>query len=272
MKRFFLVLLAVVCAFPAVAQEEDAEGCTDPKVLTRMRGCVIGECSRKDYDAAELVVAADVQTQSVEGEVEIVHYGCPEAMSALMIARNAENALKTQGFSVVFSGTGNNDMPLRTMRKGGNWVSVETLDGGGYKLTVVRTTEMEQQMVANAAAWEEEINRTGQCSIYGILFDTAKATIKGEDSEKCLKEVVTLLKKNASWRMEIGGHTDNVGSKEANAKLSQQRADAVRAWLVANGVEASRLVARGYGDSRPVADNASEEGRAKNRRVGLVKL
>jgi OOP family OmpA-OmpF porin len=266
-----LTLLFVLAPFGLQAQETDAEGCTDSKMMTRMRGCTIVECSKKEYDAAELIVADDQKSQSVEGEIEIVQYTCPASVSMLMIARNAENALKAQGFTTVFSGPAVNNFPTATLRKSANWVSVETNEAPGYKQTVVRGKEMEQQMVANAEAMEAEITKSGECSIYGILFDTGKATIQPA-SETCLNEVTKLLKKNAAWKMTIEGHTDNAGAKETNMKLSQQRAEAVRSWLVGHGIDAGRLVAKGLGDSKPVADNTTEDGRARNRRVALVKM
>jgi outer membrane protein OmpA-like peptidoglycan-associated protein len=130
---------------------------------------------------------------------------------------------------------------------------------------------MEQQMVADADSMEAEISKSGQCSIYGILFETGKAAIQPA-SQACLNEITKLLKKNAAWKMTIEGHTDNVGVKETNMKLSQQRAEAVRSWLAAHGIDAGRLAAKGFGDSKPVADNSSDDGRAKNRRVALVKM
>jgi len=72
-------------------------------------------------------------------------------------------------------------------------------------------------------------------------------------------------------KLEIQGHTDNVGAKDANLKLSRDRADSVKAYLVKGGVVASRLTTAGFGDAQPVADNGTEEGRAQNRRVVLVK-
>ena len=157
--------------------------------------------------------------------------------------------------------------------KGGVFVDVQTQPNGGqtYTQTVVRSKEMEQQMVASAEAMEADIAKTGYCSIYGIHFDTGKAAIL-PDSEQCLTEVAKLLKKNPSWKMQVEGHTDNAGAKEANLKLSQARADAVRAWLVSQGVESARLIAKGFGDTKPVANNTNDEGRAKNRRVDLRKL
>src|SRR6185295_3597345 len=111
----------------------------------------------------------------------------------------------------------------------------------------------------------------GRVAVYGIQFDTGKATIKAE-SEAVLNEIDKLLLARADLKLNIEGHTDNVGAKAANLTLSGQRATAVQAWLGAHGIEAARLTVRGFGDSKPVADNSSDEGRAKNRRVELVKL
>lgn len=81
-----------------------------------------------------------------------------------------------------------------------------------------------------------------------------------------------MLKTNASMRLEIQGHTDNVGTPASNQKLSEARAAAVRSYLVSTfSIAADRLSAAGFGDTKPVADNKTEEGRAQNRRVELVK-
>ncbi len=126
-------------------------------------------------------------------------------------------------------------------------------------------------MKADAASWAEQINQTGRVSIYGINFDTGKATIRA-DSEAPLAEIVKLLQANTEWAMVVAGHTDNVGAKQMNLTLSRQRAESVIAWLGAHGIGKERLIAAGFGDSRPVEDNGTEEGRQKNRRVDLVKL
>jgi outer membrane protein OmpA-like peptidoglycan-associated protein len=81
-----------------------------------------------------------------------------------------------------------------------------------------------------------------------------------------------MLKENPDVKLSVEGHTDNAGAATANQTLSEKRAQAVVAWLTANGVEASRLKAKGWGQTKPVADNVAEEGRAKNRRVELVKM
>jgi OmpA-OmpF porin, OOP family len=104
-------------------------------------------------------------------------------------------------------------------------------------------------------------------NIMGIQFDTGKATIK-KDSQAILEKAAAAIKKAPEGtKLEVGGHTDNVGQPESNMKLSDARANAVRTRLIELGVSADVLVAKGYGDTKPSADNATDEGRAKNRRM-----
>src|SRR5215467_8199167 len=91
------------------------------------------------------------------------------------------------------------------------------------------------------------------------------------NAEATLSGVAGSLRDNPSWRIRVEGYTDNVGSKAANEMLSEKRAESVVDWFVAHGVDRSRLTAKGYGEVRPVGDNATEDGRAKNRRVELVR-
>jgi OOP family OmpA-OmpF porin len=86
-----------------------------------------------------------------------------------------------------------------------------------------------------------------------------------------LDSAAAALKAAAAIKVEVGGHTDNAGTPDGNLRLSQERAQAVMAALVQRGIAAARMTAKGYGQATPVADNRTEEGRAKNRRVELVK-
>ena len=106
--------------------------------------------------------------------------------------------------------------------------------------------------------------------LYGILFDLNSAVIRSE-SKPVLDEVLLLLKSEAAWKLTIEGHTDSTGAHEINASLSAKRADSVKVYLVAGGIDASRLKTAGFGESKPVADNTTELGRAQNRRVELVR-
>jgi len=106
--------------------------------------------------------------------------------------------------------------------------------------------------------------------VYGIHFDTGKATILA-DSGQILGEIVKLLQQNPDLKLRVEGHTDNQGNAAANQALSEKRAQSVLAWLTAHGIPAARLTAKGLGQTQPVADNGTEDGRAKNRRVELAK-
>lgn len=100
----------------------------------------------------------------------------------------------------------------------------------------------------------------------GIQFENGKATIR-ENSYKILDDIATLFIDNPTYKVEIQGHTDNVGKYSYNVDLSDRRAHAVRAYMINKGVPAARLTARGFGPDMPIADNKTKEGRAKNRRV-----
>jgi outer membrane protein OmpA-like peptidoglycan-associated protein len=105
----------------------------------------------------------------------------------------------------------------------------------------------------------------------GVNFDFDKATLRPEDIA-IIDRDVSSLDKWGNVNIEIAGHTDSRGSDEYNMDLSQQRAEAVRHYLVSKGIAADRLSSKGYGESQPVADNAMDEGRFQNRRVELVPL
>jgi outer membrane protein OmpA-like peptidoglycan-associated protein len=99
-----------------------------------------------------------------------------------------------------------------------------------------------------------------------VYFNTDKYDLLN-DSKVELNKLVELLRANPTMKIELGGHTDNVGNKTYNQKLSENRAKAVFDYLVSQGIAASRLSYKGYGDTQPIADNSTEEGRALNRRT-----
>ncbi len=105
----------------------------------------------------------------------------------------------------------------------------------------------------------------------GVLFDSNRATLQ-EESFPRLDRVVEYMTHRPASRIRIAGHTDNVGNARRNQRLSEQRAEAVRAYLVAHGIDESRIEAVGFGDQQPVASNDTEEGRAQNRRIEAIEL
>jgi lipid-binding SYLF domain-containing protein len=123
---------------------------------------------------------------------------------------------------------------------------------------------------ANASV-SASLSTTGRVTLRNVHFATGKADIT-PDSEASLTEAVNALKEHADWNIRVEGFTDNVGSAEANLKLSNDRAEAVMNWLVDHGIDKGRLSAKGYGEDRPVAKNSTAGGRARNRRVELVKI
>lgn len=110
----------------------------------------------------------------------------------------------------------------------------------------------------------------GALNLEVINFSTGSAQIPADGLDFLRNAAVAIKAAPGSPVIEVAGHTDNVGSAEVNLRLSQQRADAVRDYLVGQGVSSAQLVAKGYGDSRPLAGNETEEGRFRNRRIEFV--
>jgi outer membrane protein OmpA-like peptidoglycan-associated protein len=124
--------------------------------------------------------------------------------------------------------------------------------------------------VVDAKTMADDIGKVGHVALYGIYFDTAKATLNPESSA-ALNEIARLLKMDPALKLHVVGHTDNVGTLAANMTLAKQRADAVVSALTTEyHIASGRLIGNGVGPLAPVASNSSEDGRAKNRRVELV--
>jgi OOP family OmpA-OmpF porin len=120
--------------------------------------------------------------------------------------------------------------------------------------------------VRSTAALEQSIAQTGSATIYGIHFDTGSSKLRA-DSMPALNAVLGLINSRSGSNWVIVGHTDNQGSDALNIPLSRARAASVISWLTAHGIAANRLEPQGFGSTRPVADNATTNGRALNRRV-----
>jgi len=159
------------------------------------------------------------------------------------------------------------------IRQGGKeyWIQVST---GAIPLHG-EVMVLEKQGMASALAFlsasdmKKAIDATGRVAVY-INFDTDKSALR-PDSVAVIDEIDKLLKADPALKVSIEGHTDNTGSPERNRVLSGERADAVRGALILRNIGNERLSAQGFGADKPLADNASEDGRAKNRRVELVK-
>jgi outer membrane protein OmpA-like peptidoglycan-associated protein len=147
------------------------------------------------------------------------------------------------------------------------WVEVATLGGDDYYLTVVLKELMKQDVTASAMF--EALNRDGHIALY-INFDFGKSIIRDE-SKPIIEQIVQMMKSNPDLKVGVEGHTDNVGTPASNKPLSEERAKSVVSAIVGQGISSDRLSPAGFGQDKPIADNNTEEGRAKNRRVELVK-
>lgn len=152
------------------------------------------------------------------------------------------------------------------------WCRVEVSVGAGASyLTIIDEMPLETTLEFGPAQMKAALDSEGKVALYGILFDFDKATLL-QSSNKQLQEVLTLLIENPELSLEIQGHTDSDGSETYNLELSQRRSESVLEYLIIFGIDPSRLRARGYGESMPVAPNDTDENKAKNRRVELVRL
>jgi outer membrane protein OmpA-like peptidoglycan-associated protein len=196
-----------------------------------------------------------------------------QAPSPLQTVRNYTNAVKKIGGQVVYEwdDAGPNAV-LKVVKNGKEtWAAVYASYNGSYNIHVIEKEAMNQDVVADASSMASSIKTTGKVALYGIYFDTGKATLKPE-SQPTLQEIAKLLKMVPGLKLYVVGHTDNTGAFDANMKLSMDRSASVISALVSKySVAAASLKACGDGPTAPVASNETEEGKALNRRVELVK-
>jgi outer membrane protein OmpA-like peptidoglycan-associated protein len=274
MRVLTILLTMSALALPAWAQQ-DAERSKDHPMFSRMPGYYIDEYDAQDFAAEELRTDP---AKRVEGRYWKIAYRLKEdarKFGPLQIGRNYTDLIvRRSGKKILEELDPEGGVTVAQLPAGGKniWLQVEVYGSGeSYYLTVVEEAGMEQKVEFSAMELARIINERGSVALHNILFDTGRATIKPE-SATALAPVGELLKNDASLKLEIQGHTDNVGAPAANLKLSQDRAAAVKAYLVQTlGADASRLTTAGFGDTRPLGDNRTEEGRTQNRRVELVK-
>lgn len=268
------VLLAATASPAALSQ--DAKGCKDHPLFTRISGYNISQC-KKDYNQLLILIDANPKSEKnikPEGDLTFTRYifkksaEQPNPPSDLQVMRNYQNAASAIGGTILV------DRPQYTAfkfnRDGGLVYAVaRMINNGGFTMAIEVLEEKKMvQEVSGNLLWEK-LNKDGFLS-FQINFDTNKSIIK-PDSAPLVKQIADLMKSQPSLAVSIEGHTDNQGNAVANKTLSLERAKAVTAAVAAQGVQSTRMETLGWGQEKPVADNRSEEGRAINRRVELVK-
>jgi OOP family OmpA-OmpF porin len=280
--RRFLPLFALVFASPlALAAEGDVAGSKDHPLLTRYPDSVLTEYE-KNFNAVAFTTDVEngaPKVETVEGEATILKYfykSAEKQPSPLQLIRNYQNAIKSIEGAVVYERLpkeGDGGETTLKVAAGGKdvWIKVEpdvwSAPTQSYKLSIVEVQAMAQVVSANALL--DAMNKDGFIALY-INFDTGKSVLKA-DGEATVKEIAAMLKASPALKISIEGHTDNAGTPASNQKLSEARAKAVMDAVVKAGIAKDRLAFKGLGQTTPIADNRSEDGKAKNRRVELVK-
>lgn len=278
MKKRVCFALFVVFLFSTGGLKAQESEIKDTPWFSGMPSFTIYDGEDIDFDSYKFFNGKNCIT--VEGKIFKRQYSLKEdvqKVSKLQISRNYGNAIRAMGGSVIYEGepqdaecTDNNGrlMVVGKVVKGVNELWVEILPGeDDYYITVALKGEMKQEVTSQSLF--EALNRDGHVALY-INFDTGKSVIRDE-SGPIIEQVVQMLKSNPELKISVEGHTDNVGNASSNKTLSMERAKSVVAAIVGQGISADRLTSAGYGPDKPVADNATEEGRAKNRRVEIVK-
>ena len=275
MKKLIGLLLLSLSGFAPLSAQEDVEGSKDPVLFTRMPGFYIYRYDDLQFDKFEFPVGPE-KTQAVEGHSIFLIYWLKDNVqqpSALQIVRNYTNAMKKIGGQLIYEyeDGGSQNVVLKLVKeKKETWAYVYAA-GNTYNINIIEKEAMDQDVVADASSMAKSIEETGKVAVYGIYFDTGKSTLK-QESQSTLQEIAKLLKNDPALKLYVVGHTDNTGLFDANMKLSMDRAMAVVNSLVSQfSVNAARLKACGDGPTAPVATNNTEEGKALNRRVELVK-
>jgi hypothetical protein len=211
-----------------------------------------------------LQVPGQSEPQMVSEGSVVKNYAAPTTLSNLEFVSAYRDALKAAGWTVLSAteeiSYTDSTLSARYARNGRDLWTYLHLNAGELSIRVGDAGR--KDMAAT-------LKKDCRVVLTGVFFDFDKATLKPE-SEATLGRAVAALKANAALPFEVQGHTDAVGNDAYNVKLSDARAKSVQTWLAANGVAASQLSAKGYGKTRPLADNDSDEGRARNRRVELA--
>ena len=196
------------------------------------------------------------------GSIIKTYYAPPDGLSNSLFRIAYHDALTAAGWTIVNESMGADVAISAHFTKNGRnlWASLHKNDT--YDIRVADAGAVNKDMGSS-------LKTNCHVAVYGVLFDFNKSTLQPA-SDPVLQQILDLLKKTPALKIEVQGHTDNVGGDAYNQTLSEARARAIVTWLTQHGIAAARLTAKGFGKTRPIADNATDAGRANNRRVEIA--
>lgn len=278
MKKIILTFTMAASMSVSTFAQQDAEGTKDhPMFPNRMTNYVRSE-STTNFDAVDFNLAeGGSKIISKEGTKTLIRYDFNAESglskpSPLQILRNYEAAVKKTGGETQYLNASEGMGVYKIVKPGSEvWVKIEM--GGSdnndfYFLTVLEIEAMKQEITSNDML--TALNTDGHIALY-INFETGKSDIKSE-SQKTIEQIVEMLKSNPALKISVEGHTDNVGTPASNQTLSENRAKAVMDAIITEGIDKTRLSSKGWGQTKPIAENKTEDNKAKNRRVEIVKI
>lgn len=300
-----LLVLAAVLATPAAAQGgADPSGPAQHPLVPHYEGAELLRREAEEFTdyALRTGKAKAAGTHTVEGRLTRLTYQAPRDRAVLEVFRNYEAALRQAGYEIEFSCARGDCGDIRkdiasgprymllwagdehrylAARRGGVSVAlfVTRNESGGpargramIQLDVVEPRAMDERMsLVEADALGAELERSGRATLYGIEFDFARDTLRPESGAQ-LVQIARLLERERALSVRVVGHTDAQGAAAYNLDLSRRRAQRIVDTLAReHGIARDRMQAEGVGASQPLADNATEDGRARNRRVEIVR-
>ena len=257
--------LTLVAAPPSPTPEKVSIDSGDFPYIPPLPNSELTYSGRQDGPLAIQLDGSD-EIQLVGTGFIIKNYSDPPGISPLYFVLQYEAALTQSGWTILAKSAGasfgDGTLVAHYTRDGRDiWANLH--DGGGsYSIQVADAGATGDDLAS-------ELKAECHVALYGVLFDFNKATLK-PDSDSVLQRVFDLMQKENDLKLEVQGHTDNVGSDEYNQTLSEARARSVMDWLVARGIAPDRLTSKGYGESIPIASNDDDAGRARNRRVEIA--